>query len=382
MIQKPIKKPNNLSFSSGPCAKRPNWKFDNLSNAAIGRSHRSVIGKQKLKQVIDTSKEVLGIPKDYFVGIVPASDTGAMEMAMWSLLGSKKVDVYAWESFSKTWLADIVEQLQLDNNQYCADYGQISDFSNYDKNNDCVFVYNGTTSGVKVPNLNWIASDREGLTICDATSAVFAQDIDFSKLDVTTWSWQKSLGSEGGHGMIALSPRAVARLESYNPPWAMPKIFRMTKDSKLNEALFQGATINTPSLICAEDVLDSMNWIKSIGGLKASMQRSDNNLKVISDWVSKTDWVDFLAKDESFRSNTSVCLIVTEPKFVALAGDEQKAMIKKLCVLLEKENAGYDFNAYKVAPAGMRIWCGPTIEQDDVKVLLEWIEWAFFEIRK
>ncbi len=382
MTTKPAKKPNNPRFSSGPCAKRPGWTADALSNAVLGQSHRGKAGKAKLAEVIQLSSDILDIPAGYKVGIVPASDTGAVEMALWSLLGPKTVDVYAWEAFSSTWLGDIVKQLKVDNNQYTAEYGQLPDLSQYNKNNDSVFVYNGTTSGVRVPNLDWIADDREGLAICDATSAVFSQAIDFKKLDVITWSWQKALGGEAAHGMIVLSPRAVKRLETYTPSWPMPKIFIMAKNGKLLEGIFQGSTINTPSLLCVEDAIDSMKWIQSIGGQSASQAISDKNLAVIEEWVAKTDWIEFLAEDKATRSNTSICLNIIDPRFTALEASQQRAKIKDLCALLEAEDAAYDINAYKAAPAGLRIWGGATVQPEDIAAALPWIEWAFHEVMK
>ena len=379
-MPKPGIKPQNPNFSSGPCSKRPGWQPDVLSGAVLGRSHRGKAGKAKLAEAIQLSTDILEIPANYKVGIVPASDTGAMEMAMWSLLGSKTVDVFAWEAFSSTWLGDIVKQLKLENNQYTADYGILPDLSKYNKNNDSVFVFNGTTSGVRLPNLEWIADDREGLTICDATSAVFSQAIDFNKLDVVTWSWQKALGGEAAHGMIALSPRAVKRLESHTPSWPMPKIFIMAKNGKLIDGIFQGSTINTPSMLCVEDAIDSMKWIQSIGGQKASQAISDENLAVIKDWVTKTDWLEFLAEDEKTISNTSICLNITDPRFTALTESEQRGEIKSICALLEAEEAAFDINAYKAAPAGLRIWGGATVSSEDIKTLLPWIEWAFNEV--
>lgn len=380
MTAKPQSKPNNPNFSSGPCSKRPGWQPSVLADAVLGKSHRGKAGKAKLAEAIQLSTDILEIPEGYKVGIVPASDTGAVEMALWSLLGPKTVDVFAWEAFSRTWLGDVVKQLKLDNNQYTAEYGQLPDLAQYNPNNDSVFVFNGTTSGVRVPNLDWIADDREGLTICDATSAVFSQAIDFNKLDVVTWSWQKALGGEAAHGMIVLSPRAVARLESHTPSWPMPKIFIMAKNGKLIDGIFSGATINTPSMLCVEDAIDSMKWIQSIGGQKASQAISDSNLAVINDWVAKTDWIEFLAADEATRSNTSICLNITDSRFTALAESEQRAKIKAMCALLETEEAAYDINAYKDAPAGLRIWGGATVKPEDIAAALPWIEWAFNEV--
>jgi len=369
-------------FSSGPCAKRPGWTPENLKDAALGRSHRAKIGKAKLKLAIDLTREVLEVPADYRIGIVPASDTGAVEMALWSLLGPRPVTMIAWESFGEGWVTDVVKQLKLkDVTKLTAGYGEIPDLTKADKNSDIVFTWNGTTSGVRVPNADWIAADREGLTICDATSAAFAQNLDWAKLDAVTFSWQKALGGEGAHGMLILSPRAVARLESYTPPWPMPKIFRMTKGGKLNEGIFVGETINTPSMLALEDYLDALNWAKSIGGLKAMMARADANTRVLTDWQAKTPWVDFLAADPAIRSNTSVCLKVVDPAITALAADAQAAFAKALVALVEKEGAGYDLGAYRDAPAGLRIWCGATVETADVAALTQWLDWAFAETK-
>ncbi len=374
---KPPIRPQNPKFSSGPCAKRPNWSPEVLDKAVLGQSHRGKAGKAKLAQVIDLTKAVLPIPEDYRVGIVPASDTGAMEMALWSLLGPKVVDIYAWENFSQTWLKDIVEQLQLQHNAYTADYGDLPDLSTYNPQHDSVFVYNGTTSGVRLPDLDWIADNREGLTICDATSAVFSQSIDFSKLDVITWSWQKALGGEAAHGMLVLSPRAVARLQSYTPTWPMPKIFTLAKKGKLIEGIFRGATINTPSMLCVEDAIDAMQWLQSIGGQAGAQAISDENLAIVSDWVAETAWIDFLAKRPETRSNTSICLCITDARFTALPEPKQQETINALCTLLEEEGVAYDIKAYKTAPVGLRLWAGATIEPDNLRALLPWLTWAF-----
>lgn len=376
---KPEIKPQNPNFSSGPCSKHPGWSFDNLKEALIGRSHRSGPGKKKLQDVIETHREVLGIPQDYYIGIVPASDTGAMEMALWNLLGARAVDVLAWENFSLDWLKDVKEHLKLAKaNFYQADYGDIPDLSAVNFNNDVVFAWNGTTSGVCVPGGDWIDANREGLTICDATSGIFAYDLPWDKLDVTTWSWQKVLGGEAAHGMIALSPRAVARLESYTPPWPLPKIFRIKKGNKINEGIFEGLTINTPSLIAVEDCLNALRWVKSVGGVNGTAQRSQESYRVIEEWVEKTPWVDFLTKDPAIRSHTSVTLVFTEDWFTALKSEDKKMdVINFLCKTLENENAGYDIKNYKTAPPGLRIWCGSTIESSDVKALLPWIEWGY-----
>jgi phosphoserine aminotransferase len=379
---KPASRPNVPHFSSGPCAKRPGWNPQNLKDAALGRSHRAKVGKAKLKLAIDLTREVLEVPADYKIGIVPASDTGAVEMALWSLLGPRPVTTIAWESFGEGWVTDIVKQLKLkDVVKLSAGYGEIPDLSKADPNSDIVFTWNGTTSGVRVPNANWIRADREGLTICDATSAAFAQPLDWPKLDVVTFSWQKALGGEGAHGMLILSPRAVARLESYVPPWPLPKIFRMTKGGKLNAGIFEGETINTPSMLCVEDYLDALNWAKSVGGLKALIARADANTKVLADWQAKTPWVDFLAKDAGIRSNTSVCMKVVDPAITSLPADAQADFAKKLVAAVEKEGGGYDLGAYRDAPPGLRIWCGATVEASDVAVLTQWLDWAFAETK-
>ena len=377
---KPAQRPAVPHFSSGPCAKRPGWNPQNLKDAALGRSHRAKIGKAKLKQAIELTREVLEVPADYKIGIVPASDTGAVEMALWSLLGARPVTTIAWESFGEGWVGDIIKELKLKEvTQLHAGYGDIPDLSKVDSDTDIVFTWNGTTSGVRVPNGDWIKPDRKGLTICDATSAAFAQPLDWPKLDVVTFSWQKALGGEAAHGMLVLSPRAVERLETYKPAWPLPKIFRMTKGGKLNAGIFEGETINTPSMLCVEDYLDALNWSKSIGGLKALMARADANTKVLADWKAKTPWIDFLAKDPAIRSNTSVCLRITDPAITSLTADLQADFCKKLVALVEKENAGFDFAHYRDAPAGLRIWCGATVDAKDVALLTQWIDWAFAE---
>jgi phosphoserine aminotransferase len=369
-------------FSSGPCAKRPGWALQNLTDAALGRSHRAKIGKAKLKRAIDLTREVLEVPSDYRIGIVPASDTGAVEMALWSLLGARPVTMLTWESFGEGWVTDVEKQLKLkDVTVLKAPYGELPDLSKVNFDSDVVFTWNGTTSGVRVPNGDWIAADRKGLTICDATSAAFAQTLDFAKLDVVTFSWQKALGGEGAHGMLILSPRAVERLETYKPAWPLPKIFRVTKGGKINEGIFVGETINTPSMLCVEDYLDTLTWAKSIGGLKALVARADANTKVLADWVANTPWVDFLAADANIRSNTSVCLKVVDPAVTRLPADEQVAFAKSLVSLVEKENAGYDLGHYRDAPAGLRIWCGATVEGADVEALTPWLDWAFTEAK-
>src|SRR5271155_2935532 len=378
----PASRPTVPHFSSGPCAKRPGWSPQNLSGAVLGRSHRSKAGKAKLKRAIDLTREVLAVPADYRIGIVPASDTGAVEMALWSLLGPRPVTLLAWESFGEGWVNDVVKELKLkDVTTLKAAYGELPDLAKVDPGSDVVFTWNGTTSGARVPNADWIAADRGGLTICDATSAAFAQPLEWAKLDVVTFSWQKALGGEAAHGMLILSPRAVARLESYTPPWPLPKIFRMTKGGKLIEGVFAGETINTPSMLCVEDYLDALNWAKSVGGLKALMARADANTKVLADWKAKTPWIDFLAKDPAIRSNTSVCLKVVDPAITSLTPDAQSDFAKKLVALVEKEDAGFDFAHYRDAPAGLRIWCGATVEANDVALLTQWIDWAFAETK-
>ncbi|HLQ92720.1 MAG TPA: phosphoserine transaminase [Xanthobacteraceae bacterium] len=370
-------------FSSGPCAKRPGWNLQNLKDAVLGRSHRSKIGKAKLKRAIDLTREILGVPADYRIGIVPASDTGAIEMALWSLLGPRPVTMLAWESFGEGWVTDVTKQLKLkDVTVLKAGYGELPDLSKLNPANDIVFTWNGTTSGARVPNANWIAADRQGLTICDATSACFAQPLEFAKLDVVTFSWQKVLGGEGAHGMLILSPRAVERLVSYTPPWPLPKIFRLTNNGKLIEGIFEGETINTPSMLCVEDYLDTLDWAKSIGGLKGVIGRSDANSKVVADWVARTPWIDFLGSDPAIRSNTSVCLKVVDPAITALAPDAQAAFVKTLASALEKEGVAYDIDAYRDAPPGLRIWCGATVEARDVEALTQWLDWAFAKTKE
>lgn len=375
---KPTQIPNNPCFSSGPCAKRPGWNFEALKNAALGRSHRAKIGKTKLAEVIERSKKLLGIPESYVLGIVPASDTGAVEMALWSMLGERGVDVLAWESFSSGWASDCKNQLKLkDLRIFKADYGKLPDLKQVDWSRDVVFAWNGTTSGVRVPNADWIAADRAGLAICDATSAVFAMDIPWDKLDVVTWSWQKVLGGEGGHGMLALSPRAVQRLETFTPDRPLPKIFQMTKGGKLIAGIFQGETINTPSMICVEDALDSLKWAESIGGLRALISRSNANLECIADWVARSSWIGFLAEDPAARSSTSICLKIKDPVFTSLSADDQSAAVKSIVSTLEKERVAYDIGAYRDAPVGLRIWGGATVETSDLQALLPWLDWAY-----
>ena len=379
---KPGVRPAIPHFSSGPCAKRPGWSLQNLTDAVLGRSHRSKIGKAKLKRAIDLTREVLEVPAGYRIGIVPASDTGAVETALWSLLGARGVTMLAWESFGEGWVTDVEKQLKLkDLTVIKAPYGELPDFGKIDFANDVIFTWNGTTSGVRVPNGDWISAKRQGLTICDATSAAFAQRLDWPKLDVVTFSWQKALGGEGAHGMLILSPRAVERLETHKPMWPLPKIFRLTKGGKLNEGIFAGETINTPSMLYVEDYLDALQWAKSTGGLTATIARSDANAKVLSDWVAATAWVDHLAKHANERSNTSVCLKVVDPVVTRLSGDEQAAFAKTLAGLLEKEGVAYDIAFYRDAPPGLRIWCGATVEQRDIEALTPWLDWAFAEAK-
>ncbi len=376
-LAKPAMRPACANFSSGPCAKRPGWDPEHLRSAVLGRSHRSKPGKARLQAAIDQTREVLEVPADYLIGIVPGSDTGALEMALWSLLGPRPVQLLAFESFGKDWVTDVVSQLKLPAEVLDAPYGALPDLAKVRADSDLVFTWNGTTSGVRVPNAAFIAADREGLTICDATSACFAQDLDWAKLDVVTFSWQKVLGGEAAHGVLVLSPRAVARLESHKPAWPMPKLFRMTKGGKLNAEIFEGATINTPSMLCVEDYLDALKWAAGIGGLAELRRRADHNLATLSAWVEKTAWVDFLAKDPATRSNTSVCLTVVDPKITALPAEGQADFAKRLASLLEKEGVALDIGGYRDAPPGLRIWCGATVEADDLEALTPWLDWAF-----
>jgi phosphoserine aminotransferase len=380
---KPLVRPLNPRFSSGPCAKRPGWTLQALEHALLGRSHRAKLGKAKLTEVVQRSRAILGIPRDHRIGIVPASDTGAVEMALWSLLGARGVDVLAWESFGEGWATDVAKQLKLaDLRLMKADYGAIPDLATVDTDRDVVFAWNGTTSGVCVPNADWIKPDRQGLTICDATSAAFAMDLPWDKLDVVTWSWQKALGGEAAHGMLVLSPRAIARLESYTPPWPLPKIFRLTSKGKVNEAIFQAETINTPSLLAVEDAIDGLKWAEAIGGRPALIARAKSNLAMIASWVERTPWIDFLAQDPAARSWTSVCLELVDDWFQRLAPDAQRAAVKQLEAMLEAEGVAYDIAGHRDAPPGLRIWCGSTIERGDVEALLPWLDWAYGEVRR
>lgn len=379
---KPANKPKNPCFSSGPCAKRPGWSLEALKDAALGRSHRAKLGKAKLAEVIDRSKKILGIPDDYLLGIVPASDTGAIEMALWSLLGARGVEVLAWESFGSGWGADCKNQLKLSNlTIHKAEYGKIPDLFKVNWDNDVVFTWNGTTSGVRVPSSNWIPDDRAGLAICDATSAVFAMNLPWHKLDVVTWSWQKVLGGEAAHGMIALSPRAVERLTTYTPAWPLPKIFQMSKAGKLIEGIFKGETINTPSMLCVEDALDGLKWSESVSGLAGLVARSESNLAAVEQWVSGSSWAGFLAEDPAIRSCTSICLKIVDPWFTGLSAEAQAEAAKKIASLLEKEGVAYDIGAYRDAPPGIRIWGGATVETGDIKALFPWLDWAWGEVK-
>ncbi len=378
----PATKPAAPYFSSGPCAKRPGWSVEALEGAALGRSHRAKIGKTKLQDAIDLTRALLRVPADYRIGIVPASDTGAVEMALWSLLGARPVDLLAWESFGSGWVTDVVKQLKLkDAREFKAPYGELPDLAQVNFDHDVVFTWNGTTSGVRVPNGDFIPANREGLTICDATSAAFAQDLAFDKLDVVTFSWQKVLGGEAAHGMLILSPRAVERLETYKPAWPLPKIFRLTSGGKLIEGIFKGETINTPSMLAVEDYLDALKWGQAIGGLDALIARADANTKVLANWVAATPYVDFLAKDPATRSNTSVCLTFTDPAVAALDDAGQQAFVKAFTALLEKEGVAYDIASYRDAPPGLRIWCGATVETSDVAALVPWLDYAFVKTK-
>jgi len=375
---KPNVRPKNPRFSSGPCTKHPGWSFGGLKGALLGRNHRQPDTEARLALAITLTRELLQLPQDYFVAIVPASDTGAVEMALWSMLGPRGVDVLAWEHFSQIWVTDIAEQLKLKHvRALLAPYGELPDLSQVDFDNDVVFAWNGTTSGVRVPNGDWIASDRAGLTICDATSALFAQRIDWEKVDVATFSWQKVLGGEAQHGMLILSPRAVERLESYTPPWPLPKLFRMTRNGKLDRELFEGSTINTPSMLCLEDYLDALTWVESVGGLEGTIARSDANAAVIADWVGRTAWVDFLARVPETRSNTSVCLKLIDPDVLALPTKSRDEFPKRMAALLDAENVAKDIAAYRHAPPGLRIWTGATVDKSDLEGLMPWLDWAF-----
>ena len=383
-MDKPKSKPNNPNFSSGPCAKRPGWSIDELKNSTVGRSHRSKIGKEKLKFVIDKSKELLQLPNDYVLGIMPGSDTGAIEAALWNLLGSKGVDILAWENFGKDWVQDVLSELKIkDCNTYEAEYGKIPNLKNINFDRDVIFTWNGTTSGVKVPDSEWISDNRKGLTICDATSAIFAMPIDYNKCDVLTWSWQKVLGGEAAHGMIALSPRALERLENFKPDWPIPKIFRLKNKDKIISGIFEGSTINTPSMICVEDAIDTLKWVESIGGIKNLIDISNKTFKIIDQWIENNEWVSFLAEDldKKYLSNTSITFKINENWFIIKEEVDQRNIMKEICKLLEENNVAFDINGYAKAPPSFRIWGGGTVETNNVEKLLPWLNWAYNEIK-
>jgi phosphoserine aminotransferase len=379
---KPSSKPTNPNFSSGPCAKRPGWELSVLKNTPIGRSHRSKECKDKLNQAIVKSKQVLKLPDSYALAIMTGSNTGALEAAMWSMLGCKGVDVLAWDNFGKDWVIDVLELLKIENvNSYVTDYGILPDLKKVNFKNDVIFTWNGTTAGVRIPNGDWIPDDREGLTICDATSGIFAMDIDYSKLDVITWSWQKVLGGEAAHGMLALSPRALKRLETYTPKWPIPKLFKLANKKKINKGLFEGATINTPSMICVEDVLDSLKWAESVGGTKELIKISNENLRIVEDWVSKSDWIKFMCEDKNTRSSTSITLLIKDEWFNKFSEEEQRNVIKKIVSKLDKEGVAKDIIGYPKAPPSLRLWGGATVQNNDMKALLPWIDWAYHSVK-
>ena len=384
-MEKPTLKPNNPNFSSGPCAKRPGWKIESLINANIGRSHRSGEAKEKLKLVIDKSKELLNLPNDYVVGIMPASNTGSLEAALWSLLGLKGVDVLAWENFGKDWVQDVVKQLKLTSiNVHDVDYGDFPDVSKVNFENDVIFTWNGTTSGVKVPNADWIPDDRDGLTICDATSAIFAMPIDYNKCDVITWSWQKVLGGEAGHGMIALSPRALSRLESYTPKWPIPKIFRIANNKKVINGIFEGSTINTPSMICVEDALDGLIWAEKSGGLNFLLETSTASFEKIYNWIEDNDWVTFLSNNQNkeYLSNTGITFKICDDWYLSKNEDDQRMIVKQICNILSDENVAYDINGYPKAPPSFRVWAGGTVQPDNIELLLPWLKYAYYKVKE
>ena len=381
-MEKPNTKPNNSNFSSGPCAKRPGWNISSLKNSPVGRSHRSKECKEKLNEAIIKSKQLLKLPDNYHLGIMPGSNTGSLEAALWSLLGIKGVDILAWENFGKDWVTDVVNQLKIKNvNKHIADYGKLPDLSKVNFDNDVIFTWNGTTSGVRVPNANWIPEDRKGLTICDATSGIFAMKMDYKKLDVITWSWQKVLGGEGSHGMLALSPRAIQRLETYIPDWPIPKLFRIANNKKLIKGIFEGSTINTPSMICVEDVLDALKWVESIGGSNEIVKISDENLKIVDEWVNKSEWVKFMCEDRESRSATSITLSIKDEWFNKFEEEEQRETVKKIVSILNKEGVANDINGYPKAPPSLRIWGGATVQNNDMKALLPWIDWAYHSVK-
>ena len=381
-LTKPSSKPSNPNFSSGPCAKRPGWNISLLKNSPVGRSHRSKECKNKLKEAIDKSKQVLKLPSSYSLAIMAGSNTGALESALWSLLGCKGVDILAWENFGKDWVIDILDQLKIENvNAHKADYGSLPDLSKANFNNDVVFTWNGTTSGVRVPDADWIPDNREGLTICDATSGIFSMDINFEKLDVVTWSWQKVLGGEAAHGMLALSPRAIKRLETHTPKWPIPKLFRLANKKKLVKGIFEGSTINTPSMICVEDVIDSLNWVESVGGTPELIKISNENLKIVEDWVNSSNWIKFMNDNKKTRSSTSITLVIKDEWFQKFNEDEQKDVIKKIVSKLDSEGVAKDINGYPKAPPSLRLWGGATVQNDDMKTLLPWIDWAYNSVK-
>jgi len=382
ILTKPSTKPSNPNFSSGPCAKRPGWDLNVLKNAPIGRSHRSKECKDKLKEAIVKSKKILKLPDSYTLAIMAGSNTGALESALWSLLGCKDVDVLAWENFGKDWIIDVLEQLKIENvNSYVADYGKLPDLNKINFKNDVIFTWNGTTSGVRVPDAKWISDNREGLTICDATSGIFAMDIDFNKLDVVTWSWQKVLGGEAAHGMLALSPRALKRLETYTPNWPIPKIFKLANKKKIIKGIFEGATINTPSMICVEDVIDSLNWVELVGGTVELIKISNENLKIVEDWIKGSDWIKFMCDDKNLRSSTSITLLIKDEWFNKFNEEEQRNVIKKIVSILDKEGVAKDIIGYPKAPPSLRLWGGATVQNNDMKALLPWIDWAYHSVK-
>ena len=381
-MEKPTIKPGNTNFSSGPCAKRPGWSIESLKNSPVGRSHRSKECKEKLNEAIVKSKQLLKLPDNYLLGIMPGSNTGSLEAALWSLLGLNDVDILAWENFGKDWVTDVIDQLKIKKvNSHLADYGKLPDLNKVNFDNDVIFTWNGTTSGVRVPNADWIPADRKGLTICDATSGIFAMEMDYNKLDVITWSWQKVLGGEASHGMLALSPRAVQRLENHIPSWPIPKLFRIANKKKLIKGIFEGSTINTPSMICVEDVLDALNWVESIGGSKELMKISNENLNIVENWVNKSSWIKFMCEDKNSRSSTSITLSIKDDWFNKFKEEEQRDTIKKIVSILKKESVANDINGYAKAPPSLRIWGGATVQNDDMKVLLPWIDWAYHSVK-
>ena len=381
-MEKPTIKPGNTNFSSGPCAKRPGWSIESLKNSPVGRSHRSKECKEKLNEAIVKSKQLLKLPDNYLLGIMPGSNTGSLEAALWSLLGLNDVDILAWENFGKDWVADVIDQLKIKKvNSHLADYGKLPDLNKVNFDNDVIFTWNGTTSGVRVPNADWIPDDRKGLTICDATSGIFAMEMDYNKLDVITWSWQKVLGGEASHGMLALSPRAVQRLENHIPSWPIPKLFRIANKKKLIKGIFEGSTINTPSMICVEDVLDALNWVESIGGSKELMKISNENLNIVENWVNKSSWIKFMCEDKNSRSSTSITLSIKDEWFNKFKEEEQRDTIKKIVSILKKEGVANDINGYAKAPPSLRIWGGAKVQNDDMKVLLPWIDWAYRSVK-